>query len=217
MSVNLVRTEDARSLWTDAIDVRAGDLFAIQDQLAGPMAAKLRAVLTSAPRRHRRGTTSAVAYELYLKGKFYFGERGYTFQPGDRANSDTATRLFEQAVAADPDFAEAHAMLGFAHAWTAVFIEENAALIERAEAETRIAARLDDQLGQVHLNRGFILFSWYRGWRLAEALQENRRALELDPGLSDIELGALFFHAGLYGNGSAGLSIPLPSTRPTRR
>ena len=89
-------------------------------------------------------------------------------------------------------------MLGFAYAWTAVFIEENAALIERAEAETRIAARLDDQLGQVHLNRGFILFSWYRGWRLAEALQENRRALELDPGLSDIELGALFFHAGLY-------------------
>jgi DNA-binding winged helix-turn-helix (wHTH) protein/TolB-like protein len=197
VSLNLIRTADSHSLWTETFDIRAGDLFAIQDQVAGRIAGRLRAALTPAGSANRRaGTENATAYDLYTKGRFYFGERGFTVET--RAYSDIATSLFERAVAADPNFAEAHAMLGFAYAWTAVFVEENAALIERAESETDLAQRLDDRLGQVHLNRGFILFTWYRGWRLAEAIRENRRAIELDPGLSDTELGALFFHAGLY-------------------
>ena len=53
-------------------------------------------------------------------------------------------------------------------------------------------------MGQIHLTRGFILFTWYRGWQLTDAIRENRRAIDLDPGLSDIELGALMYHVGLY-------------------
>jgi len=89
-------------------------------------------------------------------------------------------------------------MLGFAYAWTAVFIEENPSLIERAEAETNQAERLNAGLGQIHLTRGFILFTWYKGWRLMDAIRENRHAVELDPGIPDIALGALYYHVGLY-------------------
>jgi tetratricopeptide (TPR) repeat protein len=89
-------------------------------------------------------------------------------------------------------------MLGFAYAWTAVFIEESPSLIERAEAETAQAERLNARLGQIHMTRGFILFTWYRGWRLMDAIEENRRAIELDPGIADIALGALYYHVGLY-------------------
>ncbi len=81
---------------------------------------------------------------------------------------------------------------------TAVFIEENPPLIERAEPETTMAERLNAGLGQIHLTRGFILFSWYRGWRLIDAIRANRRAVELDPGLSDNELDALMYHVGLF-------------------
>jgi tetratricopeptide (TPR) repeat protein len=177
--------------------MRAGDMFAIQDQLAGQIASRLRVELTQMQTGPaRRGTESAEAYDLYEKGRFYLGQRGYTAQA--RANSDTATTLFAQAVRIDPAFAEARAMLGFAYAWTAVFIEENPSLIERAEAETTEAERLNAGLGQIHLTRGFVLFTWYRGWRLMDAIRENRRAVELDPGLSDNELGALLYHVGLY-------------------
>jgi len=197
VAVNLLRVSDGVSLWTDSVDMRSGDIFAIQDQLAGQIASRLRVELAQAPTGPaRRGTESAEAYDLYAKGRFYFGQRGYTAQA--RANSDTATILFEQAVRIDPAFAEARAMLGFAYAWTAVFIEENPSLIERAEAETVQAERLNAGLGQTHLTRGFILFTWYRGWRLMDAIRENRRAVELDPGLSDDELGSLFNHVGLY-------------------
>ncbi len=183
VAVNLLRVSDGVSLWTDSVDMRSGDMFAIQDQLASQIASRLRVELAHVQTGPaRRGTESAEAYDLYAKGRFYFGQRGYRAQ--ERAKSDTATTLFEQAVRIDPAFAEAHAMLGFAYAWTAVFIEENPSLIDRAEAETTQAEQLNAGLGQTHLTRGFILFTWYRSWRLMEAIRENRRAVELDPGLS---------------------------------
>jgi len=198
VAVNLLRVLDGVSMWTDSLDMRSGDMFAIQDQLAGQIASRLRVELVQMRTGSaRRGTESAEAYDLYLKGRFYFGQRGI-FTEEQRANSDTATTYFEHAVRIDPAFADAHAMLGFAYAWKAVFVEENLSLIERAEAETAHAEQLNPGLGQIHLTRGFILFSWYRGWRLTDAIRENRLAIDLDPGLSDNELGGLFLHVGLY-------------------
>src|SRR5207248_8029110 len=69
---------------------------------------------------------------------------------------------------------QAHALLGYADAWTAVFIEDNPSLIERAKESTRIAERLAPNLDQVHLNWAFILQSKYEGWRIADALREQR-------------------------------------------
>ena len=196
VAVNLLRVADGVSMWTESLDIRSGDMFAIQDQLAGQIASRLRVELAQVRTGSaRRGTESAEAYDLYLKGRFYFGQRDFL----ERANSDTATTYFEHAVRIDPAFADAHAMLGFAYAWTAVlFMEENLSLIERAEAETTHAERLNAGIGQIHLTRAFIHFTWNRGWRLMDAIRETRLAIDLDPGLSDHELGSLFCHVGLY-------------------
>lgn len=135
------------------------------------------------------------AYDAYAKGQFYFGERRAN---GPFTNLETAISLFERAVTVDKDFAEAHAYLGYAYAWTAAFKEDSAALIERAKAELNTAERLQPNLGILHLARGFILWGQYGGWRIAEALREQRLAAQLDPGLADIELGALYMHLGFF-------------------
>ena len=69
VAVNLLRVSDGVSMWTESLDMRAGDMFAIQDQLADQIASRLRVEL--APVRTgpaRRGTESAEAYEPVLEG-----------------------------------------------------------------------------------------------------------------------------------------------------
>jgi TolB-like protein len=195
ISVNLLRVSDGSSLWTELFDTRADDIFVLQDQVSDQLASRLRVQL-EVPRqgqRRRSGTRSTEAYDAYAKGQFYFGERRPN---GPHANLETAISLFERAVSVDKDFADAHAYLGYAYAFSAVFREDNAALIERAKAELNTAERLRPNLGIVHHARAFIWWSKYSGWRIVEALREQRLAAQLDPGLADIELGALYWHLG---------------------
>jgi len=194
ISVNLLRVSDGSSLWTERFDMRSDDIFILQDQVSDQLASRLRLQLDASRQvqRGRSGTRSMEAYDAYAKGQFYFGERRLSA----RTNLDTAISLFERAVTVDKDFAEAHAHLGYAYAWTAVFIEDNAALIERAKAELNTAERLEPNLGIVHHARAFISWSKYSDWRIIEALREQRLAAQLDPGLADVELGALYMHLG---------------------
>jgi eukaryotic-like serine/threonine-protein kinase len=200
VSVNLLRLSDGASLWADRFDVRAADIFAVQDQVSERLVAQLRLQLSSDGRARVRegGTTNPEAYEAFTKGQFYFGERGYA--PSTRRNSDLAVELFERAVALDPEFARAHAMLGYALAWTAVFIEDAPALIARARTETDRADQLQPGLAQVHRNRAFIVWSKYEGWRIDEAIREMRIAERLDStaGDGDQEVASLYGHLGLW-------------------
>ncbi len=201
VSVNLLRLDDGTSVWADRFDVRANDIFAVQDQVAERLVAQLRLQLSpdGQARVRQGGTTNLEAYDAFLKGQFFFGERGYA--PSTRQNSDRATELFQQAVTHDPQFAQAHAMLGYAMAWTAVFIEDNPELVARAKALTDRAEQLHPGLGQVHLNRAFIVQSKYEGWRIADALREVRTAERLGSAASaeiDREAAALYAHLGFW-------------------
>jgi tetratricopeptide (TPR) repeat protein len=88
--------------------------------------------------------------------------------------------LFEQAIAADPNYALAYAGLGDTYnvipSYGAGITSRQAGLL--ADAATRKALELDDSLPEAHLARAdFLTFAWK--WR--EADQEFRRAIELDP------------------------------------
>ena len=201
VSVNLLRLADGVSLWADRFDVGAADIFAVQDQVSERLVSQLRLQLS--PDRQARvrqgGTTNLEAYDAFLKGQFFFGERG--FSAAARQNSDRAAELFERATTLDPEFAQARAMLGFALAWTAVFIEDNPALVARAKAQTDRADQLNPGLAQVHLNRAFIVQSKYEGWRMADALREVRMAQRLGWAAGaeiDREAAALYAHLGFW-------------------
>ena len=196
VNLRLLNSSDGRSLWSDSLDVRAGDIFALQDQVAARIMGRLQLAVLPPPARGTRRPPSARAHDLFTQGLVAFTDRGFT--AADRRNSDLATSFFEEAVRADHEYAEAHALLGFAYAWTAIFIEPNPSLVDRAEAETDLAERLDPSQGQIHLNRAFITWSWYRGWRIVEGIREIRRAIELTPTLADLELGSLYYHLGLF-------------------
>ena len=197
VSVNLLRVDSGTSLWTDRYDFAISDVFAIQDRVSDELVSRLRLEVDSATRARagdRGGTSNPEAYDAFLRGKYHLSLRGYT--PGLRDQSDKAISTLKRAVTLDPNYAEARAKLGFAYAHTAVFIDNDPSLVERTKQETRLAEQIRPDLGQVHLNRAVILWSWYEGWRIVDAIREYRLAEQLDPGLPDVELGAGYAHLG---------------------
>jgi len=198
-SVNLIRVRDGASLWARTFDLPAADVFAIQDEVARQVAMQLRSRLSAEEqtRLARRQTSNPEAYKYYAKAMYHFGNRGLAGE--SREEVDIAIELLQKAIELDASYARARARLGHAYAWIADFNQENPGLMARAKEELRAAERLDPQLAEVHIARGFILWSHYEGWRIEAAIRELRLAESLDPSLNTIELATLYFHVGLEG------------------
>ena len=77
VTVNLLRTSDGASLWTDSFDLRMADIFAIQDTVAQQVASRLRLQLDASQQAQltKRSTSNPTAYEFYLRGVYNFDQR----------------------------------------------------------------------------------------------------------------------------------------------
>ncbi len=197
VTVNLLRVEDGTSLWAEKFDERFTDLFAIQDRLSQQVAQRLRLRLSPSQqaRLTKHHTSSVEAYNHYATAMYHLGSIGPDLRT--RPESDLAIDLFKKAIDLDPQYALAHAQLGYAYSRIAVFQEDNPALIEQAKRELDIAERLDPQLAEVHVARYFIEFSQYEGWQVEPAMRQLRWAQQLDPHAGLSEVADLFHHIGL--------------------
>lgn len=164
--VQLVNVQDGAVLWARTFDEKLTDTLAMQDAIAEQMTGALVPNLDSSERRQlaKRPTENAEAYQLYLKGRYFWNKRG--------DNVDKAVDYFKQAVALDPNFALAYVGLADCYgtyAWPAT----------EAELAVRRALELDDTLAEAHASLGFIKMFQHWDWPGAEA--EMRRAIELNP------------------------------------
>ncbi len=177
ISTQLVRVDDRHHVWAETFDRRAGDAFDVQDAVAAAVAAAISQTLPGAAAPPRRRSPSAAAYELYLEGIALRGER----------TLDAATRAlarFEQAVAADPEFAPAHAALGGVLATMGFHGQSGIAdALPRARASIDRALALDERLASAYATRAWVLF--FDDWDLRGAEREFARALALNPSLAD--------------------------------
>jgi serine/threonine protein kinase/TolB-like protein/Flp pilus assembly protein TadD len=198
VSVNLLRTSDGFSLWTDNFDLRMTDIFTIQDSVAQQVSARLRLQLDPSQRARlmKRNTSNPIAYEFYLKGVYSFDQRGWGTKAKPQA--EETIDLFKKAIELDPNFALAHAQLANVYAWMANFIEPDEQVwVERAKGEVNQAQALDPQLAETHVARHFILRTASEGWQIEAAIRELLLAQQLDPNTGHAELGILYLHIGL--------------------
>ena len=176
VTAQLVSTNDGSQTWSERYDRSEGDVFDIQDEIAAAIVKNLKGRLIAAAPAVRRATDNLEAYKLYLKGRYYWERR-------NRASIRSAMTHFEQAIAADPDYALAHA--GLADCYMIMSVYSIKTYGEAYPQALRLAQRaldLDPQLPEAHLSLGAIqlLIEW--DWAGAEA--SLTKALDLNPKLA---------------------------------
>jgi serine/threonine protein kinase len=196
VSVNLLRVADGVSLWADNFDLRTTDIFEIQDRVAREVASRLQLRIDPAQqaRLGRRPTTNPQAYEYYLRGLHRLDQR-MSFSVAEKAG---AIDFFNRAIAADPEFALAHAQLALAYAVGAVFRQPGAPETdERARAEIALAQALDPDLPEIALARAALLKSRFGGFRGDEAVRVLLTAQRIDANVGHADLTYNYAHLGL--------------------
>jgi eukaryotic-like serine/threonine-protein kinase len=182
VNVQLINALTDEHMWADSYDRVLDDAFAIQRDIAQQIVAATNAALGSSERvaMAEVPTNNPEAYRLYLQGREYFRRPGFQHQ-----NVEVAIRLYERAIAMDPEFALAYAALSDAHGrmhWWRVDPSPERVALQREAAET--ALRLAPDLPQSHLAMGQLYFMAYRDFQ--RALDAFTVALEGLP--NDVEV-----------------------------
>ena len=110
VNVQLIKAATDAHVWADTFDRKLTDIFAVETEIAKTIAETLQAKLTGSEERAiaARPTQHPEAYELYLKGRFFWNKRTAV---GLRKSID----YFQEAIEKDPNYGPAYAAL--AQAW----------------------------------------------------------------------------------------------------
>jgi eukaryotic-like serine/threonine-protein kinase len=170
VTAQLINAQDGYHLWSQRYDRDMADLFDLQDEIAQAIASALHVKLAGTPAPYK---PSLPAYEALLKARYCFG----TFRPDLLAH---AKECYEQAIALDPEFAQAHCEYGnyFWGMALAGALPANQALpMIRSLAER--ALELDPSLADGHAMSGVVaVYLEYDG---KEADWRFRLAMARDP------------------------------------
>ncbi len=177
VTVRLLRVSDGELVWGDEFDEKLTDMFAIEDSISQRVASALALNLSGEEQRRlsRPYTASNEAYQLYMKGRFFWNKRTV-----DGVNK--SLEYFQQAIAADPSYAVAYAGLADAYITAGSYgysIMSPREAMPKAEAAVQKALSLDDTLAEAHSALGYIKFTYDWDWPGAE--REFRKAIALNP------------------------------------
>lgn len=178
ISVHLVDSNNGYQLWSETYDRRMDDVFKVQENIALSIARTLTGRLLGPGEAGQLAVpvTDPVAYDLYLKGRFYWHRRT---EDGLRS----AAEYFENAVQRAPDYAPA--WVGLADAYAVLGFYDYLAPAEafpKAQVTARRALELDPDNASAQATLGYAAL--YYDWDLEEAESRFLRSIALDPGYS---------------------------------
>ena len=229
VNVRLIKATNDSQLWGDIFDRKLTDVFAVESDIAKTIAEALRAKLTGSEEQmmSKKPTENTEAYELYLKGRFFWNKR-------TGADLRKAIEYFGQAVSKDPNYALAYAGLADSYqllsGYGAASPQDS---IPQAKAAVKRALELDDTLGEAHATSARILavydfefdrsiaeferairlnsnYAMAHHWfgmgplmalgQFDRAIAEGKRAVELDPLslIDNADFGWIYFNARRY-------------------
>ena len=193
VTAQLTDVSNGLSLWSDSYEKDSKDIFAVQDEIAHAIAGALEVRFAESPAhetvRDVQGTADPQAYDLYLRGRYFWHKRGAD-------NLQRAIDLFTAATARDRRFARAYAGLASGLALYSEYADRAPPEIDdRALTAAAEALRIDETVAEAYIARGLV--NVHR-WEWDEARKAYAIALQLDPTSSTAHqwLGELFYTLG---------------------
>ncbi len=175
VNVQLINALTDAHLWADTYDRKLTDIFAVESEIAKAVADALKAKLSGSEQRviAARPTDNTEAHQLYLKGRYFWNKR----TGNDLKKS---VDYFEQAIAADPNYALAYAGLADGYVlmpgYSAGTPRE---YYPKAKTASEKALKLDDTLAEAHTTLAMVI--WNFDFDFAQANKEFQRAIEVNP------------------------------------
>lgn len=175
VSLEVIDAETEDVILSTNYDKPQSELVTLQSDIARDVSAKLRNKLSGAEQAKIAKTYTAdpAAYQLYLKGDFYWHKRG-------RENLLRATDYFNQAIQKDPNYGLAYAGLAMTFTLYADYnVASPADSFPKLKAAADRALELDDSLAEAHAALGGYYAVWE--WDFVTAEREYRQAIALNP------------------------------------
>ena len=178
ISAQLIQVKDQTHAWSRQYNRKVGGLLALQGEIAREIADEIELILGEDGKRfaaNRKPATpsSDEAYDLYLKGLYFWNQR-------TPRGFHQAAEYFQQAIVKDPNFARAYAGLadtfGLMSTWGQVPQNQ---FMPKAHSAALRALEIDESLAEAHTSLALIAENYEYDWQTAE--KEFKRAIQLDP------------------------------------
>ncbi len=174
VNVQLINALTDAHLWADTYDRKLTDIFAVESEIAKTIAETLQAKLTGSEKNSiaKAPTVNPEAYELYLKGRFFWNKR-----TGDDLRK--SIEYLKQAIAKDPGYALAYAALADSYGILRFYggASPDESVVPAATAAKK-ALELDDSLAEAHASLGLIATEELE---IHRGVSELERAVQLNP------------------------------------
>ncbi|NOR53341.1 MAG: tetratricopeptide repeat protein, partial [Candidatus Aminicenantes bacterium] len=175
ITVQLVKVDDGYPLWSEKYDRDMEDIFILQDEISLAIVDNLKVKLLGKDRAKfiKHYTQNLEAYNLYLKGRFFWNKR-------TEESMEKSVEYFKEAIEEDPEYALAYAGLADSYitlgAW--LFLTPKEAYPEAKKAAIK-ALEIDDLLAEAHNALAYIKFAY--DWEWLNAEKRFKRAIALNP------------------------------------
>jgi eukaryotic-like serine/threonine-protein kinase len=179
ITAQLVRGANDENLWAQAYERDVRDVLLLQDEVARSIAQTIQIKITPAERDrlvHDR-PIDPEAYELYLKGRYFWVTR-------TEASIQKAMDMFKQAIDKDPGYAAAYS--GLADCYSSLGFSFDVGSMAPKEVQPKAiaavlkATELDGSLAEAHSSLAFIKLNY--DWEWQESERAFKKAIELNPG-----------------------------------
>jgi len=175
LSLELIDAQTENILWGNKYERKSSDLVSLQREIARDVSGKLKANIsgTEAAKVEKNYTTNPEAYQLYLKGKFFWNKR-----TGNDLKQ--AAEFYRQAIEKDPKYALAFSGLAETYVlFSGYDVAPADDSMPLAKAAALRALEIDDSLAEAHTALGYYLTRYE--FDLDRSEKEFRRAIELKP------------------------------------
>ncbi len=177
LTLELADVQTENVIWSEQYNRRQADLVSLQREIARDVSSKLKTKLSGEDETKvtKTYTADSKAYQLYLKGRFYFNKRTHEDLLG-------SIEFYKQAIDLDSNFALAY--VGIADSYAIMSPYGYAApneIFPKAKEAAQQAIQIDPHSADAHAAYAKILADYY--WNWSEAEREFKRSIELNPNI----------------------------------